>query len=120
MSLMNTPPSKQLNQFVVRLPDGMRDAIKAAAEHNNRSMNAEIVMALDYWLQLEVPYEVAFGPKASRQDAQRIGREDWEDGRQSSEKDLQREIDNAISLLQRLHRDLKVRAREGDRNDDQI
>lgn len=31
---------------MLRLPDGMRDRIKAAAEANNRSMNAEIVHAL--------------------------------------------------------------------------
>lgn len=43
---MTTPPSKQLDQFVVRLPDGMRDRIKAAAAANNRSMNAEIVAVL--------------------------------------------------------------------------
>lgn len=44
---MTTPPSKQLDQFVIRLPDGMRDRIKAAAEANNRSMNAEIVATLE-------------------------------------------------------------------------
>lgn len=42
-----TAPSKQLDQFVVRLPDGMRDRIKAAAEANNRSMNAEIIATLE-------------------------------------------------------------------------
>ncbi|GGO55192.1 Arc-like DNA binding domain-containing protein [Roseovarius pacificus] len=40
-------PSKQLDQFVVRLPDGMRDRIKAAAEKNGRSMNSEIVSTLE-------------------------------------------------------------------------
>lgn len=40
-------PSKQLDQFVVRLPDGMRDRIKDAADANNRSMNAEIVATLE-------------------------------------------------------------------------
>lgn len=34
-------------QFMLRLPDGMRDRIKAAAEANNRSMNAEIVATLE-------------------------------------------------------------------------
>lgn len=34
------------DQFTVRFPDGMRDRIKAAAETNNRSMNAEIVATL--------------------------------------------------------------------------
>lgn len=35
------------DQFMLRLPDGMRDRIKAAAEANNRSMNAEIVATLE-------------------------------------------------------------------------
>ncbi|MBF9050630.1 Arc family DNA-binding protein [Roseobacter sp. HKCCD9010] len=34
-------------QFVVRLPDGMRDRIKIAASINQRSMNAEIVATLE-------------------------------------------------------------------------
>lgn len=40
-------PSKKQDQFIVRLPDGMRDRIKAAAETNNRSMNADIVATLE-------------------------------------------------------------------------
>lgn len=35
------------DKFVVRLPDGMRDRIKAAADANSRSMNAEIVSVLE-------------------------------------------------------------------------
>jgi hypothetical protein len=35
------------DQFVVRLPDGMRDQLKAEAEANQRSMNAEIVARLE-------------------------------------------------------------------------
>ncbi|WP_418024969.1 Arc family DNA-binding protein (plasmid) [Paracoccus sp. TD-10] len=35
------------DQYMLRLPDGMRDRIKAAAEANNRSMNAEIVATLE-------------------------------------------------------------------------
>jgi hypothetical protein len=42
-----TAPSKQLDQFVVRLPGGLREHIKAAADANGRSMNAEIVHVLD-------------------------------------------------------------------------
>ena len=44
---MTDYPSKQLEQFVVRLPDGMRDRVKDAAARNNRSMNAEIVATLE-------------------------------------------------------------------------
>lgn len=38
--------TRESDKFALRLPDGMRDRIKAAAESNNRSMNAEIVAAL--------------------------------------------------------------------------
>lgn len=39
-------PSDKLNQFMIRLPAGMRDEIKDAAAANNRTMNAEIVARL--------------------------------------------------------------------------
>ncbi|MEL6362304.1 MAG: Arc family DNA-binding protein [Pseudomonadota bacterium] len=35
------------DKFMLRLPDGMRERIKAAAAANGRSMNAEIVAQLD-------------------------------------------------------------------------
>lgn len=38
------------DKFMLRLPDGMREQIRAEAEANHRSMNAEIVAALDEWL----------------------------------------------------------------------
>ncbi|PTQ72733.1 Arc family DNA-binding protein [Celeribacter persicus] len=44
---MSAKAGRGSDQFVVRLPDGMRDRIKAAAETNNRSMNAEIVATLE-------------------------------------------------------------------------
>ena len=34
------------DKFMLRLPDGMRDVVKAAADANKRSMNAEIVHRL--------------------------------------------------------------------------
>jgi chromosome segregation ATPase len=40
-------PSDKQDQFMTRLPEGMRDQIAAAAEQNGRSMNAEIVSRLD-------------------------------------------------------------------------
>ena len=40
-------PSQGLDRFIVRLPDGLRDRIKAAADKNNRSMNSEIVATLE-------------------------------------------------------------------------
>jgi hypothetical protein len=47
-------PSQAQEQFVVRLPDGMRDRIAAAAKRNGRSMNAEIVHALEEAFPIEV------------------------------------------------------------------
>lgn len=35
------------DQYMLRLPDGMRARIKAAAEANSRSMNAEIIARLE-------------------------------------------------------------------------
>lgn len=39
-------PSELADRFQVRMPNGLRDAIKEAAEKNNRSMNAEILARL--------------------------------------------------------------------------
>ena len=36
-------PSRTLDKFVLRLPDGMRDRIQQQAANNGRSMNAEII-----------------------------------------------------------------------------
>lgn len=40
-------PSRSSDQFILRLPDGMRDKVKADADKNNRSMNSEIVAILE-------------------------------------------------------------------------
>lgn len=49
-------PSDMKDQFIVRLPDGMRDALKAAAAYNSRSMNAEVVHRLmNYFDPLQEP-----------------------------------------------------------------
>lgn len=44
---MAIPTNRDSDKFVLRLPEGMRDRIKAAADQNNRSMNAEIVATLE-------------------------------------------------------------------------
>lgn len=48
--------------FMLRFPDGMRDHIKAEADRNGRSMNAEIVARLERsytnWPNIEIPSEV--------------------------------------------------------------
>ena len=41
------PVIQPQDKYVVRLPDGMRDKLKAEAEKNKRSMNAEIVARLE-------------------------------------------------------------------------
>lgn len=43
---MSSKIGRESDKFMLRLPDGMRDRIKAAAEVNGRSMNAEIVATL--------------------------------------------------------------------------
>ena len=43
---MAEPTNRESDKFMLRLPDGMRDRIKAQADFNGRSMNAEIVTLL--------------------------------------------------------------------------
>lgn len=38
--------SRSADKFVVRLPDGMRDQVAAAADADDRSMNSLIVIAI--------------------------------------------------------------------------
>ena len=47
---MNDAPSQSQDKFIVRLPDGMREAIRRLSEANKRSMNAEVVFALQMHL----------------------------------------------------------------------
>ena len=39
--------NRESDKVIIRLPDGMRDRIKEAADSNGRSMNAEIVATLE-------------------------------------------------------------------------
>ena len=40
-------PSRHLDKFMLRMPDGMRGRIAEAAKENGRSMNAEIIHRLE-------------------------------------------------------------------------
>lgn len=44
--MVQDTPSRKLDQYIVRFPDGMRDRLKAMAAENNRSLNAEIISIL--------------------------------------------------------------------------
>jgi len=48
---MTISTNRESDRYIVRLPDGMRDRIKKAAETNGRSMNAEIVARLTATLE---------------------------------------------------------------------
>ncbi|WP_293795050.1 Arc family DNA-binding protein [uncultured Bosea sp.] len=48
-------PSRDLDKVIVRLPDGVRQQLKLQADHNKRSMNAEIVARLLESLEPWVP-----------------------------------------------------------------
>lgn len=62
-------PMRQ-DQYVVRFPDGLRDKIKALAKANRRSMNAEIVLALEGRVQMAAGEVVeAKNPAAIEQNA---------------------------------------------------
>lgn len=46
-------PSDKADKVLVRMPDGMRDRMKAAAKANNRTMNAEIVARLQQSMEID-------------------------------------------------------------------
>lgn len=50
---MTKYPSQLQDKFNLRFPDGMRDAIAERAKLNGRSMNSEIIAALEAWLSSE-------------------------------------------------------------------
>jgi hypothetical protein len=52
-------PSQEAERFQVRMPDGLRDRLRASAEENRRSMNAELIFHLDRALPLQVRKAVA-------------------------------------------------------------
>lgn len=44
---MESTSTGRPDQFNLRLPDGMRDALKGKAERNRRSLNAEIIVCIE-------------------------------------------------------------------------
>lgn len=61
MAKSTSHPSDLADKFMLRLPDGLREMLKLQAEHNKRSMNAEIVArlleSLSPWEPGEEPYK---------------------------------------------------------------
>ena len=51
--MVQDSPSRKLEQYIVRFPNGMRDKIRQAAETNGRSMNAEIIHRLQETLDFD-------------------------------------------------------------------
>lgn len=50
----------ELGQIVIRPPEGMRERIKALADANGRSMNSEIIAALEQYFRLEEEREAGW------------------------------------------------------------
>ena len=50
---MDNYPSRLADRFMVRLPDGWRDAIKAEAAKNHRPMNSEILAAIETAMRIK-------------------------------------------------------------------
>lgn len=80
-TIMTDSENRTFNdKFMLRLPDGMRERIRAAAAENGRSMNAEIVFRLEATLAYEAM-------------------DDWADNRKlRAEADLNEKISEATAL----------------------
>jgi len=110
-------PSDKQDQFMIRMPDGMRDRIAESAAKNSRSMNAEIVA------RLEASYE-----DATEKDEQIAWLQDYLEGQTQERAGLFEALNNQDRILQRLnesHRTLAILAKslgeafltQGDRSD---
>ena len=55
---MTEQSAQNQDKFIVRLPTGMRDRIRLAAEINHRSMNAEVVALLEEHYPAPAPEKV--------------------------------------------------------------
>ncbi len=53
---MSEKPVREYDKFMLRFPDGMRDAIAERAKRNGRSMNSEIVQILQDTLEVALPF----------------------------------------------------------------
>lgn len=67
--MAKTPyPSEVLDRYIIRFPAGMRERIAESAKRNKRSMNAEILLALDdYYRRQE--HADAIVDEAAQQDS---------------------------------------------------
>jgi len=68
-------PSRGVDQFMVRFPNGMRDRIREVADKNGRSMNAEIIARLEASFpdmsSTGVVHQAAFGGLGAKTDPPR-------------------------------------------------
>ncbi len=52
-----------LDKFVLRMPEGMREQIKQLSEKQQRSMNSQLVFMVDYYLKNVFEATVDMGAK---------------------------------------------------------
>lgn len=57
--------SQTLDRYIIRLPDGWRDAIKRLAAKNRRSMNQEILAALESVVRAAAEGQIGVGSSAA-------------------------------------------------------
>lgn len=50
---MENYPSRLADRFMIRLPNGWRDAIRTEAKKNHRPMNSEIIAAIETAMRIK-------------------------------------------------------------------
>lgn len=103
VGLMGRTPLQPQDKYVLRLPDGMRDKLKAAAANAKRSMNAEIVARLELSFEAEPGETIAAIRERIFNTANPSGLADEISPTEIIESELQRAVREAIvSTLSRL------------------
>jgi hypothetical protein len=93
-------PSEAQDRVMVRLPDGMRDQLKAAAKAGNRTMNAEIVARLEFTFAVDVEvqesgYDVGHGADTPEWNSAMRKRQAW-----SADLPNRRSLEQRVSELE--------------------
>lgn len=86
MAKAPTPPGRGSDQFLLRFPEGMRDRLAELAAANGRSMNAEVIVLLEFAMNANSQMEAL--------------QEDYAEFKEKSEKQL-KEINERMTRFER-------------------
>ncbi|WP_395303253.1 Arc family DNA-binding protein [Pectobacterium polonicum] len=97
---MSEKQVRDYDKFMLRFPDGMRDAIADRAKRNGRSMNSEIVQILQDAIDSSVDEEVEFLKKES----EKVNSDFWNNAQVDKDVHLDERLKRLNEIAERLEK----------------